>query len=75
MTLTDYALLFYKQKGLCALCSESSGKLLEIDHCHRTGRIRGLVHHRCNILISHFEHGRLNIRELIAPIERYLNNL
>jgi hypothetical protein len=35
------------QAGECAMCSTSGGRLL-VDHCHRTGLIRGLLCTSCN---------------------------
>jgi hypothetical protein len=35
------------QAGACAMCSASGGRLL-VDHCHRTGVIRGLLCSSCN---------------------------
>jgi hypothetical protein len=35
------------QAGACAMCSASGGRLL-IDHCHRTGLVRGLLCTSCN---------------------------
>lgn len=47
--------LCLEQLGHCALC----GQLLEetgvLDHDHKTGLIRGLIHFRCNLLLGHFE--------------------
>lgn len=35
------------QAGACAMCSASDGRLL-VDHCHRTGLVRGLLCDSCN---------------------------
>lgn len=35
------------QAGACAMCSASRGRLL-VDHCHRTGLVRGLLCTSCN---------------------------
>lgn len=35
------------QAGACAMCSASGGRLL-VDHCHRTGLVRGLLCTSCN---------------------------
>jgi hypothetical protein len=44
------------QKGLCALCSnmliEGGATNLNVDHCHITGKVRGIVCHKCNIMIG-----------------------
>lgn len=37
--------------GACAICLKKY-KNLVIDHCHNTGRVRGLLCHRCNVLIG-----------------------
>jgi hypothetical protein len=42
---------FENQKGLCAICGSSeNGRYshLSIDHCHSSGRIRGLLCNNCN---------------------------
>lgn len=41
-----------KVRGLCQICSEA--KELEVDHCHKTLNIRGLLCHDCNIGLGMF---------------------
>jgi hypothetical protein len=49
ITLEDYNALFQKQKGVCAICKRPpNGKRLTVDHDHKTGRVRGLLHDWCN---------------------------
>jgi len=62
MTLEQYNTLFDKQKGLCALCSKPESvkrnskserpERLAVDHCHDTGRIRGLLCFKCNTAVG-----------------------
>jgi 5-methylcytosine-specific restriction endonuclease McrA len=54
LTEESYAALRAAQEGLCAVCRQDLP--LEIDHNHSTGRARGLLCRRCNLLVAHVEH-------------------
>ncbi len=58
MTVEEYDKLTQAQNNLCAICSlpeTTKNGRLAVDHCHRTGQVRGLLCMRCNTSI-----GRLN---------------
>lgn len=65
MTREDYDHLLASQGGSCAICQTKSpigrryknGRIekFSIDHCHRTGRIRGLLCMKCNMSIGQFD--------------------
>jgi hypothetical protein len=51
----EYAKMLALQGGLCAIChlipdevQNTAGRRLAVDHCHQSGRIRGLLCDRCN---------------------------
>lgn len=46
MSISDYQLLHDAQSGLCAICNLELK--LYVDHCHDTGKIRGLICNKCN---------------------------
>jgi hypothetical protein len=56
ITLEDYNSLLEKQNGCCAICgTEENGVHGErrswnwsVDHCHKTGSVRGLLCNQCN---------------------------
>ena len=52
ITQEDWNILYEKQNGCCAICntyiSALKDKILCVDHCHKTGKIRGLLCHKCN---------------------------
>lgn len=59
ITRQDYDDLFIKQKGCCAICNTSNPsakskkhKYFSVDHCHQTGKIRGLLCATCNSAIG-----------------------
>lgn len=56
ITLEEYKEIFDKQKGVCALClREEKGKMLAVDHCHITGKVRGLLCGNCNRALGLFQ--------------------
>ena len=45
----DYAVLLSQQGGGCAICgAKPKTRRLHVDHDHATGKVRGLLCHRCN---------------------------
>lgn len=49
ITEADYATILAHQNGVCAGCLRSPGRIrFAVDHCHRTGLIRGLLCWPCN---------------------------
>lgn len=47
ISLEDYETILAHQGGGCAIC-EGKRPVYDVDHCHRTGRVRGLLCRRCN---------------------------
>lgn len=39
----------------CAICHKEFTKTPSIDHCHSTGKVRGLLCSKCNYGLGHFE--------------------
>jgi Recombination endonuclease VII len=50
LALAEYDNLLLRQNGKCAICKRPpyTKKGLVVDHCHRTGAIRGILCSRCN---------------------------
>lgn len=57
LTLAEYDQLSESQKGVCKLCQkvDATYKYLTVDHCHKTGKVRGLLCHLCNKGLGHFK--------------------
>lgn len=50
--------MWSEQSGRCLLCGEpfqGAPRQTVVDHDHRTGAIRGLLHQKCNLRLGHFE--------------------
>lgn len=54
ITTDQYTEMLEKQQGMCAICGDTHnrGKRLCVDHCHKTGKIRGLLCLSCNIMLG-----------------------
>ena len=57
LTVEQYDDMVNRQGGVCAICGKGNDRLtkwgtrttrLVIDHCHATGKVRGLLCHTCN---------------------------
>ena len=57
ITLEDYARMLAEQGGSCAICftEPQKSRVLDVDHCHVTGTVRGLLCRSCNLTL-----GRMN---------------
>jgi hypothetical protein len=66
--------LFLKQGSVCAICATSvngSGKRrFHLDHCHASGRVRGVICTACNTMLGIYEN---RFKRYEAAILEYLN--
>jgi hypothetical protein len=55
ITIKDYNNIFEAQKGRCNICFKHASEFnrsLAVDHCHLSGKIRGLLCMNCNHLLG-----------------------
>jgi hypothetical protein len=54
LTPAQYEIMLTAQNGLCAICKQRNpdGTPLAVDHCHQTGKNRGLLCRLCNAAIG-----------------------
>lgn len=64
LSVVDWDTLYKKQHGVCAICQQPETKFnnkskgtqrLSVDHNHVTGKVRGLLCHRCNVVLGQVE--------------------
>ena len=54
LTVEDFQRMFQAQAGRCAICHDPFVKRPHVDHCHSTGRVRGLLCRLCNVSLGGF---------------------
>ena len=59
-----YVALWERQRGKCLCCGDrlqdATRRAPHIDHCHQTGRIRGMLCHYCNTALGMVRESRQN---------------
>lgn len=52
-TLEIWKELWESQLGVCDICKDALGEIqVNLDHCHKSKKVRGLLCNRCNILLG-----------------------
>jgi len=66
----DYDTMASAQDNVCAICGTHPEKYLAVDHCHKTGVVRGLLCRTCNSAIGLLKHDQ----EVIKQAANYLGD-
>ena len=68
LTEEDYWAMFERQGGVCCLCGRepSPKRKLSVEHCHASGRVRGLVCITCNTALGVVE--RIGLDAVVAHL-------
>lgn len=74
----DYDERLSRQGGLCAICRGSNTSrrraFFDVDHCHSTGVVRGILCSKCNTGLGLFGDSRAVLANAIAYLEQYASN-
>ena len=75
LTLDDYNNKVIEQDHKCAICFKDETKvfkgLLFVDHCHTTGKIRGLLCSNCNTALGKFEDSQNTLMNAVQYLEKH----
>ena len=69
ITFNEYENRLKQQNYCCAICKKhkSSFKIsLAVDHCHKTGKIRGLLCNHCNLMLGFSDDNVINLQSAIV---------
>ena len=76
----EYLGLFSKQRGQCGICKitlsthleeDNQHEVAHIDHCHTTGKIRGLLCNKCNTGIGWLNDSALTCKLAALYLEEH----
>jgi dCMP deaminase len=72
ITSEEYERLLRVQGGNCAICHNPppAGQNLPIDHDHKTGRVRGLLCHKCNVSLGNLRDDPRHLKAAISYLLR-----
>lgn len=70
LTISSYNAMLERQKWLCAICGNPKEKRnFVVDHCHATGRVRGIIHYSCNLALGNAKDNPDILRKAAAYLE------
>jgi len=74
LTVEKYQQMVLDQGGVCKICSQppcDRWNRLHVDHCHKTGKVRALLCHKCNTAIGNLRDDIALLYKAIAYLEEY----
>jgi len=72
LTPREYERMVVNQDGRCAICERPLDCMHQtIDHCHRTGKVRGIVHRNCNLVLGNAREDARVLQGAIAYLNRH----
>lgn len=72
ITIDQYNAMEVEQNYICAICNrkDKCGRSLAVDHCHSTGKIRGLLCTDCNTALGLFNDSPGSLNRAIEYLNR-----
>lgn len=73
ISLDEYNDIFSKQEGRCAICGRHQSEFdiaFDVDHDHKTGKVRGLLCRYCNTSLGHFKDDTSILQKAIDYLKR-----
>lgn len=71
ITLDEYNKMLAHQGGCCAICMETASSRLHVDHCHSTGKVRGLLCSKCNTGLGAYRDNTELLKAAVDYLEKH----
>jgi len=72
ITTAQFDWMVAEQHHACAICRKGFVKTGNVDHCHQTGKVRGILCQDCNQGIGHFKDSPILATAAAAYLTKYL---
>ena len=76
LTLDDYNQMLEEQNGVCKIChgtcthnQRREAGTLSVDHCHTTGKVRGLLCGKCNSALGFLNDDIQSVKRMVKYLE------
>lgn len=73
-SLVEWTAMFLSQGSACAICGTGipgNRAGWATDHCHRTGKVRGILCHGCNVALGAVKDNPVVLAKLIRYLEHH----
>lgn len=72
ITHTQYLTMYREQNAKCAICNTKPDAWpgLVVDHCHTTGKVRGLLCNKCNLGLGWFKDNPSSLNRAITYLQK-----
>lgn len=76
----EFERAYIHSQGKCEICQKplalvtikgDGQESASIDHCHTTGKIRGILCRHCNVALGHFRDSRLHLENAIKYLDTH----
>ena len=71
ISVEDYEAKIAGQDGRCAICGDQPSRRLAVDHCHKSGTIRGLLCTACNTALGSFKDDTARMERAILYLKNW----
>lgn len=73
ITIEERDTMLVAQGGTCKICQgvEHAKRGWAVDHCHKTGKVRGILCQACNIVLGHAHDDPWILRRMIEYLNEY----
>lgn len=75
ITIEERDTMLALQGGCCAVCGTDNPQRKNadwaVDHCHSTGKVRGILCHPCNLMLGHARDNSHTLAQAIHYLEKH----